>query len=173
MPVIVVHMTCGDPQNPEGPGHKSNGDPCNNPVVPGMFRCYMHGGKTPVAKLKAENAMALLRMPAIEIMHKVLSSYEKTIDQFNADTCATCGNPTGDLEERQHLIKTCRSAATAAAQVLEADGDLDPKLFTVDERQRLVAALAVVKTIKGEIRARLSAIAFGQPVPTQQPSQTM
>lgn len=167
-------MLCGDISNPDGQGLKSNGDPCNNPVVPGMLRCYMHGGKMPLAKIKAENMLALLRMPAIEVLHKALASLEAVIDAFNGDTCATCGRPTG---ETKNLVKACSNAARVASTVLDrtgvgpratieikqTDGDLDPKLLLPAERQELVALLAQVKAVKQRVRDRVQRVVYEQP----------
>jgi len=160
-------MKCGDPNNPSGPGHKANGDLCNATVVQGTFRCYLHGGASPTAKFKAETAMALLRMPAIEALHRILAQWE-------GNTCATCGFPSGDTDERRLIVRTCQTVLDrcgmgphATFEVKQSDGDFDPKLLTGDERSRMIGLLAQLREIKADVRARLNQQAFGA-APTEQ-----
>jgi len=180
-------VKCGDPNNPAGPGHRGNGDPCKLDVVPGMTRCHLHGGSSPQAKIKAEQAMALLRMPAVETLYRVLDTFNKVIEQFQDDTCAACGFPKGDAEEKVALVKACRSAAMTCSAVLDrtgigprstvevkqSDGDLDLALLTNDEKQDLIQALAQVKAVKARIKARLHEVAFGVMQPPAQSTSVM
>lgn len=168
-------MKCGDANNPGGVGLTEAGDPCGMHVIKGTFRCFMHGGNTPAAKHKAETAMALLRFPAIEMLYKVIRALESTIDQFLEDSCVTCGYPKGDAEEKDTLIRACRTAAQACASVLDrtglgvkstlevkqSDGDLDPRQLTEDEKTRMIALLAQVRALKEEIRTRMHGSTYG------------
>lgn len=165
----MANIKCGDANNPAGPYLKANGTPCNNPVVGNTWRCYMHGGATPAAKMKAEMAMALLRVPAIELLYKVMETESKTIDQFLEDTCAVCGYPKGDVEEKEALIKSCLSATKAAQTVLDrtgmgpsatltvkqSDGDFDLRVLTPDEKARMIALFAQFRALKEEVRRRI------------------
>lgn len=176
-------MKCGDATNPGGIGRKKNGDPCGNEAMPGTFRCYMHGGSSPAAKLKAEQSMALLRMPAIETLYLALMSLNKVMEQFQDDTCAACGYPKGDLHEKEALIKACRSSAMTASQILDrtglgpsssleikqSDGDLNLAAWTEAERAKLVEYTAGFKLLKEAVKTRLARAT----VLHETPSQTM
>jgi hypothetical protein len=142
----------------------------------------MHGGAGPSAKTKAEAALALARMPAIEALYRSTEVLRITVEQFMEDTCATCGYPKGDADEKKMLIRACRNLASVCTSVLDRtgmgphasleikqnDGDLDPRTFTDDERQNMVALLAQLKTQKQAIRARLHAVSFGVSAPSTQ-----
>lgn len=150
---------------------KKNGQPCKMHEVPGTGKCYLHGGASPAAKLKSEMALALLRFPAIEVLQNVLETLNKIIEQFMDDTCMACGYPKGDAEEKEALIKACRSAAQTCSAILDrtglgpratlevkqSDGDLPLNSLTTDERERMMFLLAQMKELKGEIRQRLTA----------------
>lgn len=170
-------VTCG--------AMRKNGLICKRTPAPGATKCYIHGGAAPQAKAKAEQMLALLRMPAIEVMHNVLESLSKVIDQFQEDTCQACGFPKGDAEEKDSLIRACRSAAISAAQILDrcglgprstvelksSEGDLDLKLLTDDERKRMMGLVGQLRSLKREIRDRQNGIA--QSITATQPTQTM
>jgi hypothetical protein len=178
-------MQCGDPLNPAGPVIRENGKPCKNVVMPGATRCAMHGGKTPIAQWKAQQAMSLLRVPAIESVYTAMEALTGIIEQFQEDTCAACGYPKGDIEEKEALIKACVGAAKTVSIVLDrtgmgprstleikqSDGDLNLHALTQDERSRMVALLAQLRALKQEIRERLVGAATA--VPVAQPSVTM
>lgn len=147
---------------------RKNGLACKNACKPGFDVCYMHGGEAPLAKAAAEKALALLRHPAIEALYKVMESLEKTIDQFDDDTCATCGYPRGDAEEKEALIKACRSLAQTCSMVLDrtglgprsslevktSDGTLDFKMLTEQERGEMMGLLAQLREFKQRVIAR-------------------
>lgn len=164
-----------------------SGRPCKNVVVPGTTRCYMHGGHSPMAKIKAEQTLALLRVPAIESIFHSLEALNKTVEQFMEDTCATCGYPRGNVEEKEALIKAARGAIQGAAAVLDrtglgpravlevrqSDGDLDLSLLTDEEKGRMIALLAQLRALKQEIRTRLHGVAYGVGNPVPQPAKIM
>ena len=143
-------MTCGSLG-----GKKANGDPCGREVRAGFTRCNMHGGATPAAKIKAEQALALARMPAIESLHTIL-------DQFSSQTCGACGFPKGDAEEKRVVISAARAVLDRTGMgpqsvvelTAQSDGAIDVALLTEEERARLLAALAEIKDIKASVRLR-------------------
>lgn len=147
---------------------RANGQTCTKFCKPGFTKCYLHGGAGPSAKAKAEHTMALLRVPALEVLHNVLETLNTTIDQFNEFTCAACGYPKGDVEEKEAIIKACIGAVRAAQTVLDrtglgptsklevrqTDGDMDVKSLTDGERERMMSILGELRSLKAEIRTR-------------------
>lgn len=172
-------MLCGDPNNPNGPGLSANGNPCKQPCVPGQNRCYVHFKNNAIAKIKAEQTMALLRMPAIEVLYNSMQAANELLEQFVEVTCVTCGYPSGDNDEKEAHIRAIRTAAQTCASILDrcgmaprtvfevqqTDGDLDLSLCTDSEMERMMAALAEYESVKQEMRNRLNGIANG-PTPT-------
>lgn len=162
-------MKCGDATNPGGIGYRANGDPCGNTVVEGTYRCHMHGGKSPAAKAKAEQAMALLRMPATEALYNVITTLNKIIERYREDTCAACGYPRGDVEEIDTVVKAARSLAQSCAAILDrtglgpkstlevrqSDGDLDLKALTDMERDEMMRLLGMLDHLKQSIKDRI------------------
>lgn len=170
---------CGCINNPAGQGHRANGDPCGRPTVPGGTKCHLHGGSTPIAKYKAEQAMALLRMPAIEALHEVLELQLSITRQYAENTCPTCGYPKGETEELQAIAKVIsviiRQAQTildrtglpprAVLEVKQSDGDFDLKALTDGERSRMMALLGELRAVKEEARQRMHGV---ETAPTQE-----
>lgn len=162
--------SCGCINNPMGPGHRANGDVCGNSVVPGTHKCHMHGGSTPQAKLKAEQAMALLRMPGIEAMHEILETMMQVVRQFGENTCPTCGYPKGDTDEIHAVSKVAAVVvrqvqtildrtgipARATLEVKQSDGDLDLRALTEQERGAMIALFAQLRELKEAARARIN-----------------
>ena len=163
---------CGCVNNPGKPGLRANGDPCGNDKVPGTHRCHMHGGSTPTALRKAQEAAALLRMPALESMHEVLETMMNVIRQFGANTCPTCGYPKGDSDELHAVAKVAsvvvRQAQTimdrtgipprAVLEIKQTDGDIDLKALTESEKARIIGLLAQMRDVKDDIRRRIHGI---------------
>jgi hypothetical protein len=166
--------------NPNGVGHKATGEPCNSIAEKATFRCHVHGGKTPVALYKAKEAMALLRLPAIESLHHSLSVLTKILEQYEMGTCLACGFPSGDVDEIQAVAKACsvivRQAQTvldrteigpkATLEITRPETDLDLDQLTEAERARLATLYAEFKGLKEDVRQRL----FGQ---SSSPTQIM
>lgn len=148
-------MKCGDPNNPDGPYIKANGQPCGRDVRAGFTRCNLHGGASPAAKIKAEQMMATARMPAVEALYSIL-------EQFSNNTCATCGFPIGDTDEKRMIVRTCQTILDRTGMgphaVLEiarqSDGDIDLAALLPAERGELLAHLAQIKEIKARVRSR-------------------
>lgn len=165
---------CGDPTNPDGPGRKANGDPCENVVVHGGTRCSMHGGCMPAAKIKAEQAMAICRLPAIEALWRIL-------DQFDSETCVTCGFPKGDTDEKRMIVRTCQTILDRSGMgphsvldVRQSDGDMDLAQWTDNELTRLDALFAGFDELKAEVALRLHGRVFGMaPIEQQKPSDVI
>lgn len=169
-------MKCGDPTNPGGVGIKANGDPCPNNVVPGTFRCHLHGGKAPTAKTKSETALALIRHPSIEILWTALLTLNEMLLQAQLPTCAACGYPVKDNDEKDTIVKTAFSTAktvqmildrtglgpTSKLEVKQSDGDIDLQSMTLEERGEMIALLAQLKALKQRIRDRVMALPVGK-----------
>lgn len=153
-------MKCGDAINPAGPYICASGRPCGRDVRPGFTRCNLHGGNNPAAKIKAEQLMAQCRMPAIESLFSI-------IEQFQNNTCATCGFPIGDTDEKRMIVRTCQTILDRSGMgphaVLEiarqTDGDLNLDALQPGERGELLAHLAQIKEIKDRVRTRQREIA--------------
>ena len=163
---------CGCVNNPHGQGLRANGDPCRMAVVPGTHKCHMHGGSTPQALLKAQQAAALLRMPVLESMHEVHETMMEVIRQFAANQCPTCGYPKGDVEEIQAVAKVASVCINQARMILDrtgippkavlevkqVDGDLDLRQLTAGEKQRMISLLAEMRDLKEDIRRRIHGV---------------
>lgn len=176
-------MKCGDPANPGGQGFKDNGDPCGNTIVPGTFRCHIHGGRSPQAKYRAEQAMALLRMPAIEALYTAMDRLNEIVLQSGLPTCAACGYPVKNIEELEATVKACISLAktcqtildrtglgpTSKLEIHQSDGDFDVSALTDDERGRIIGLLKQLDAVKEEARLRMS----GSPALTAQGSEAI
>lgn len=140
---------------------RHNGLPCKRQVKQGFTRCNRHGGNTPIAKAKAEQMLALLRMPAIEALHDIL-------DQYESNTCATCGFPTGEFKEKKLVLATCRAildrtglGPRSTLEVKQSDGDLDMGVLNEAERGEMLSLLAQFKALKERVRLRVHQTAFG------------
>jgi len=148
-------MKCGDPNNPAGPYIRANGLPCGRDVRPGFTRCNLHGGANPAAKIKAEQMMAQCRLPAIENLFSIL-------EQFAGNTCATCGFPIGDADEKRMIIRACQTVLDRAGMgphsILEiarqTDGDINMDALLDQEKGELLALLAQIREIKARAKAR-------------------
>jgi hypothetical protein len=133
-----------------------NGTPCKRPVKMGFTRCHKHGGASPEAKIKAEQAMALARMPAIEALYDV-------IDRFLSARCDTCGLPNADAATTRATIRACevvldRTGMPARAQVevvSQSDGGFTLSQLTAEERVELNGILTDLKNFKARVKARL------------------
>jgi hypothetical protein len=115
----------------------------------------MHGGNTPAAKFKAQQALALARMPAIEALHSI-------IEQFLEKTCGACGYPSGDTDEQRSVIAAAKitldrteMGPTLKHQITSSStADLNLDLLTTEEKAELIGLLARVKEIKAILRHR-------------------
>lgn len=82
MEPTVLTNTCG--------ALTSSGTPCRRYTIRGGTRCTLHGGGSPEARRKAEEMLAIARLPAARVLARIIDDYE-------ADKCAACGRPTGDV----------------------------------------------------------------------------
>lgn len=122
-----------------------------------MLHCNFHGGEALSGKIKAELAMAVLRLPAIEVFVKVIEQFHLRPD------CPTCGGSLADLEAQKVAMKAAVTVLDRTGlgprAVLELvpqnDGGLDFAQLTPAERGELLAAIAVVKDVKLRLRNRL------------------
>lgn len=138
---------------------RSQGLPCKVRPNFGHGRCRKHGAMAPESLAKSERALAVARMPAIEAVLDLL-------DQYNSQTCGTCGYPLHDVESKRTML-------TAAKLVLDRTG-LGPKatlqvngpqaddtdalieVMTVEQREEVAAIVARLDAIKAEVRARIA-----------------
>jgi hypothetical protein len=141
-------MKCGHPS-------RLTGAPCQRDVAPGFNRCYLHGGATPGAKLAAERALAVARMPAIEALHQILHDWD-------AAKCQVCGRP--NFENAHPVIRAAIAIldragfgpkATLEVTKPEQDG-LDVDQLNPAERAELLALLAGLDDLKERVRLRLA-----------------
>lgn len=155
-------MLCGD-----SGGKNSIGEPCRRAVQVGFTRCNMHGGAAPASKMKAEQALSLARMPAIEALNLI-------IERFLSKTCGACGLPSGDSDESRVIVRTATAVldrtGMGAKSMIEltsqTDGAINLELLTDEERGRLLVLLAEVKDIKRTLRERaMGALAGNVPTP--------
>lgn len=153
---------------------RTNGIQCKREVKPGFTTCYMHGGATPTAKIKAEHYMALLRFPAIEVLQNALESLNSIMDRHREPTCAACGYPDkGDIDEQESVIKACVGAARTCAMILDrtglgptstlevkqSEGTLDLRLLTPEEKARMIGVLTELRELKADVFRRLNTLA--------------
>lgn len=150
-------------------GTTTSGLPCRRDVPPGFTRCHVHGGASPAAKIKAEQALAHARMPAIEALNTI-------IDQFNSEICPQCKFPSGEAAVVRATIRACevvldRTGMPARSQVevvSQSDGDFTLAQLTAEERTKLSRILGEMRGLKAEIKARL-AVEATMPVPADAP----
>lgn len=130
-----------------------------------MRHCNFHGGEALAGKIKAELAMAVLRLPAIEVFVKV-------IEQFHArPDCPACGGTLADLDAQKVAMKAAQTVLdrtglgprSVIELVPQNDGGLDFAQLLPEEKGELLAAIAVVRDVKLRLRNRL----LGMPEPPQ------
>lgn len=151
-------MTCGD-----NGGKRWNGDPCKRHPQAGMLHCSFHGGEALSGKIKAELAMAVLRLPAIEVFVKIIETFHLRPE------CPACGGTLADLDAQKVAMKAAVAVLDRTGlgprAVLELvpqnDGGLDFNQLLPEERGELLAAIAQVRAIKTKLRNRL----LGMPEP--------
>lgn len=132
----------------------------------------MHGGHSPSALIKAKQSLALLRMPAIEGLFRVMEHTLVILEQHAARTCPACTYPSGDVDEIDAVVKNmlvitktaqtildrCDMGPKATLEVKQGDGDMDINLLTDYERDELFSKLAAVRECKERFRRRLSGL---------------
>jgi hypothetical protein len=144
-------MLCGD----NGGVRISSGEPCKMRVVKGTTRCFLHGGVAPQSKIKAEMALALVRVPAVQVLHAIIEQYMDT-------QCATCGYPTGDNDAQRTVIQAAKATldrtgmgpSSKVELTTQSDGALNLELLTPDERAEMLALGMRIQEIKDRVRAR-------------------
>lgn len=132
------------------------GKQCGRMCKFGFAYCNFHGGSTAPAKAQAEKMIALARMPAIEALYNI-------VEQFNEQTCGTCGYPNGEKETQTPVIRAAQvildRTGMGPASVLEVkqnDGEkMDLSLLTSEERGELLALMAQMKDLKARIKLRI------------------
>ena len=140
--------------------HNRFGNPCQRNVSPGFTVCSIHGAAAPEAIIKAQNAMAVARMPAVEALHLI-------IEQWMESTCAACGYPSGDSENQRVVIAAAKTVLDRAGMGphstvdvrSSSDADLELARWTTDEKAELAVLAAQLKDLKARVNARI----FGAP----------
>jgi hypothetical protein len=138
-------------------GENRFGEPCRHSVAEGFTRCALHGAKSPAAIRKAEMALALARMPAIEHLYEMLEQYAK-------DTCPVCNYPKRDSEQARVEIRLCQTILDRTGLGPKASLDVNHKHsedglnvdhLLPDERERVLVLVTELKQIKSRVRARM------------------
>lgn len=111
----------------------ANGLPCRRSPKAGYPVCRKHGERAPQTVAKAERALAVARMPAIEVLIDEL-------DQAQENECPTCGYPARNLKYRKHI-------AAISFKLLDRTGfgprsSIDLTAKTVDEHHIDVSVLS-------------------------------
>lgn len=143
---------------------KSNGMPCRAQVQTGFTRCRRHGAGTPLAKVKAEQALAHARLPACEALFDI-------IDMWERDVCPICNYPSGDTDMLKTIIRASQVILDRAGMgpratiemVKQTDGDLDFDLMTDEEIAELDSLLGQLKQLKTTVHARIAAAVHDLP----------
>jgi hypothetical protein len=136
--------------------NRQNGLPCKRNAGIGFTKCSLHGGHNVTAKIKAEQMLAQARLPACEALFDI-------IDQWQAETCGTCGYPKTDTDTAKVIIRAAQVildrtgvGPRATLEVTkQTDGDLDLDLLTDQEMARMDFLLAELKALKDGVRVRL------------------
>lgn len=145
-------MKCGDYG-----GLNRWGDPCRHEVKEGYTRCKQHGGATAGSIAKAEAALALARMPAIEHLYEMLEQYARA-------TCPVCNYPKRDSEQARVELQLCKAILDrtglpprVSIEVTKKNEEgIDPEHMLPDERRRAQALFAEWRAIKDAVRARMN-----------------
>jgi hypothetical protein len=66
-----------------------DGTACRRAPIRGGNRCTMHGGNSPLARMKAAETLAAAAWPAAEVLFEI-------IERWKEQTCPTCGLPKSD-----------------------------------------------------------------------------
>jgi hypothetical protein len=66
-----------------------DGTACKRAPIRGGTRCTLHGGNSPLARMKASEALAAAAWPAAEVLFEIIERWKERV-------CPTCGLPKGD-----------------------------------------------------------------------------
>ena len=135
----------------------ANGLPCRRSPKAGYPVCRKHGERAPQTVAKAERALAIARMPAIENLMDEL-------DQAQEDQCPTCGYPNRGLKYRKHIAAISfklldrtgfgpRSSIDLTAKAVD-EHHIDVSVLTDEEFAELSQLLESLDVFKGKIDAR-------------------
>lgn len=67
----------------------SSGRPCRRAAIRGGTRCTLHGGASPQARQKAEEVLAVARVPAAGVLLRIIHDWQ-------GSACPACGRPSAD-----------------------------------------------------------------------------
>lgn len=148
---VLVRSTgrCGSLQT-------SDGLPCRRWPKLGYTVCRKHGERAPNTVKKAERALAVARMPAIEWIRDAL-------DQATEETCNECGFPRHGLKERKRIDMLAFKLLDRTGLGPKATLDINPRsetvfdvsVLTVEEAFELDQLLEVMEAFKTRVVARL------------------
>lgn len=120
-----------------------------------------------MAKLAAERALALARLPGCETLFTL-------IDQFNSDTCGTCGFPSAEPQIVRNILRaiqivldrTGMPPVMKVENVPQSDGDLVLDHLTDAELAEFSRIMGEYKAFKDAVRAARMQPADGKQIPT-------
>ncbi len=96
--------------DPKGPARcratsKTHGGQCKQPPIPGGTVCHYHGGAAPQVKLKAEQRLARLEVPAIDTMAYLMEqahAYPSTAYQAARDVLDRVRGKAAETVRQEH-----------------------------------------------------------------------
>lgn len=109
-----------------------------------------------MARIAAERALAIVRVPAIEALHSIIADWA-------AEACQVCGRPNYEnahpvIRAAQIILDRTGFGPRATVEVIRPEAtDLDLESMTDDERGRLASLLGQMRELKAQIRDRLAA----------------
>jgi len=118
--------------------------------------------------------LAQARMPSCELLFSI-------VERYNDNVCVSCGRPQGDIDQTKVAIKAAQlildRTGMGPRSVIEltpqSDGSLDFSQLQDSEKGELLAAIAMVKSVKDRLRARLLGVPYASTLLASQPDQEM
>jgi hypothetical protein len=170
---IISLVKCGDPNNPAGPYIKRNGRPCMKDCSKLGTRCSLHSGESPIAKVAAERAMALARLPGAEALLDM-------IEQWHAETCQSCGFPSADPHIVRNVLRAIQMVLDRTGMppvmrvetVTNSDFEFVLDHLTPSELEQFARIMGEYKALKAAIKARMHMVVVpeGGEMPTSLPT---
>lgn len=119
-------------------------------------RCHLHSGESPAAKVAAERALALARLPGAEALLDL-------IEQWHQDTCATCGYPSADPHIVRNILRAIQMVLDRTGMppvmrvetVTNSDFEFTLDHLTPEELVEFSRVIGEYKALKANIKARM------------------
>lgn len=135
-----------------------NGWPCERYPRAGFAACRKHVARVPATLAKGERLLATARKPAVSALLEILEQWEE-------HTCAECGYPRGDTDEKRMIVATAKLVLDRTGMGPRATLDINtPKkddsdalieVMTDEERDTLMRLIDQVSQLKSTVRLRL------------------